>query len=106
MTPSPAPIRVLLVDDHAVVRAGLKAILGHHPKLDIVGAVGTAAEVLPAAGQLRPQVVLLDVRLPDGSGTKLVAELKALPQPPRVAILTSFVEPVEVFAALESGVDG
>ena len=106
MNSSPAPIRVLLVDDHAVVRAGLKAILGHHPKLDIVGAVGTAAEVLPAAGQLRPQVVLLDVRLPDGSGTKLVAELKALPQPPRVAILTSFVEPVEVFAALESGVDG
>ena len=106
MTASPAPIRVLLVDDHAVVRAGLKAILGTHPQLDLVGAVGTAAEVLPAARQLRPQVVLLDVRLPDGSGTKLVAELKALPQPPRVAILTSFVEPVEVFAALEAGVDG
>jgi DNA-binding NarL/FixJ family response regulator len=106
MTPSPAPIRLLLVDDHAVVRAGLNAILGADPRLAIVGAVATVAEVLPAAKAHRPEVVLLDVRLPDGSGTTLVRELKALPTPPRVAMLTSFAEPVEVFAALDAGVDG
>lgn len=106
MNPPSPPVRVLLVDDHAVVRAGLQAILGHQRQLAIVGAVGTAAEVIPAAQRWLPQVILLDVRLPDGSGTKLVAELKALPHAPRVAILTSFVEPAEVFAALEAGVDG
>jgi DNA-binding NarL/FixJ family response regulator len=100
------PIRLLLVDDHAVVRAGLNAILGADPRLAIVGAVATVAEVLPAVVAYRPAVVLLDVRLPDGSGTTLVRSLKALPEAPRVAMLTSFAEPVEVFAALEAGVDG
>lgn len=106
MNPQPTPIRLLLVDDHAVVRAGLNAILGADPRLVIVGAVATVAEVLPAVLAHRPAVVLLDVRLPDGSGTTLVRALKALPAPPRVAMLTSFAEPVEVFAALEAGVDG
>ena len=106
MNPQTTPIRLLLVDDHAVVRAGLNAILGADPRLTIVGAVATVAEVLPAVLAHRPAVVLLDVRLPDGSGTTLVRALKALPTPPRVAMLTSFAEPVEVFAALEAGVDG
>ncbi len=104
-TPNP-PIRILLVDDHAVVLAGLQTILGGNPRLQIVGTVSRAADVLPAVEATRPGVVLLDVRLPDGSGTALARELKALADPPRVAILTSFAEPVEVFAALEAGVDG
>lgn len=106
MNTKPKPISLLLVDDHAVVRAGLKAILGEHPRLAVVGAVSRAAEVAAAVSTLRPQVILLDMRLPDGSGTGLVRELKALPEAPRVAILTSFADPVDVFAALESGVDG
>lgn len=101
-----SPIRLLLVDDHAVVRAGLQAILAGHPRLMVVDMVGTAAGVLPAIANAKPDVVLLDLRLPDGSGTQLVREIKALPAPPRVVILTSFAEPVEVFAALEAGVDG
>lgn len=103
---SESPIRVLLVDDHAVVRAGLQAILSSHPRLAVVGAVGSAAQVLPAVASLQPDVILLDVRLPDSPGTRLVRDLKALPSPPRVAMLTSFADPVEVFAALEAGVDG
>lgn len=103
---SESPIRVLLVDDHAVVRAGLQAILSSHPRLAVVGAVGSAAQVLPAVASHKPDVILLDVRLPDSPGTRLVRDLKALPTPPRVAMLTSFADPVEVFAALEAGVDG
>lgn len=108
MNPSPekSPVRLLLVDDHAVVRAGLQAILMGHPRLMVVDMVGTAAGVLPAIAAAKPDVVLLDLRLPDGSGTQLVREIKALSAPPRVVILTSFAEPVEVFAALEAGVDG
>jgi DNA-binding NarL/FixJ family response regulator len=105
MNPKPTSIRLLLVDDHAVVRAGLNTILGADPRLTVIGALATVAEVRPAVLAQKPDVVLLDVRLPDGSGTSLVRELKALPSPPRVAILTSFAEPVEIFAALEAGVD-
>lgn len=106
MSSSACPIRLLLVDDHAVVRAGLRAILDGHPQLEVVDAVGKVAEVLAAANRLTPELVVLDVRLPDGSGTGLVRELKAMPHGPRVVVLTSFLDPVEVFAALDAGVDG
>jgi DNA-binding NarL/FixJ family response regulator len=108
MNPSTAstPIRVLVVDDHHVVRAGLRTLLSADPRICVVGEAALAAEVFPALTATRPQVVLLDVRLPDGSGTELAGRITALPNPPRVVILTSFLEPTEVFRALAANVDG
>jgi len=108
MTPaSTSPrVRLLLVDDHPVVRAGLVSILSEDPRLEVVGTARSGGEAVKTAVALRPDLVVLDLRLPDGSGTGRISEIKASVPECRVTILTSFVDSKEVFAALESGVDG
>lgn len=103
---APAAIRILVVDDHRVVRAGLSAILAEHPGLTVVGEAGSVAEAVTRAAELRPDLVLLDLRLPDGSGTQACRQLKELPRPPRVVVLTSFAQATLVFEALAAGADG
>jgi DNA-binding NarL/FixJ family response regulator len=78
MTAPVRPIRILLTDDHAVVRIGLKTILSEDPRLDIVGEAATGAECLALATRLRPDLVLLDLRLPDMPGFE-VCRLRCLP---------------------------
>ncbi len=104
--PSPDPIRVLLVDDHPVVRAGLRIITEVDEAIVIVGEAGNAAEALLAARELRPKVILLDVRLPDRSGLEVCRELKAQRDGPRVIFLTSFADNQLVLAAMQAGGDG
>jgi len=105
VNPAP-PIRVLVVDDHRVVRAGLIAILREHPTLEVVGEAGSVAEAVTRAAELSPDLVLLDLRLPDGSGTEACRRLKAQAAPPRVVVLTSFAQETLVFEALAAGADG
>jgi len=84
MTDAPAPIRVLLVDDHAVVRAGLRALLESQSDLTIVGEAADPASAIDGANKTKPDVVLMDLNLGQGeSGADATAQLMELPEPPQ-----------------------
>ena len=100
------PIRVLLVDDHPVVRTGLRIIAEVDPTITVVGEAGSAAEALRAIRILKPDVVLLDVRLPDRSGLEVCREIRAGNTGPRVLFLTSFADNPLVLAGMQAGGDG
>lgn len=108
MTPPPTsrPLRILLVDDHAVVRVGLRNLIEDEPDLEVVGEASTCGEALQRATQCRPGVIILDLRLPDGSGADWVDRLKEAAPGARVLVLTSFAEDTLVLAALKGGADG
>ena len=99
-------LKLLLVDDHAVVRTGLRMLLEEQGNLTIVGEAGTAAEAIEAAGRLDPDVVLMDIGLPDMSGIDAARELKRLR--PRVAIvaLTIHEDAEYFFKMLDAGAIG
>jgi two-component system, NarL family, response regulator DevR len=103
---TPALLRILIVDDHPVVRAGLREMAKIDPQIMIVGEAGSASQAIIATKELLPDVVLLDIRLPDGSGLKVCRVLKALPSPPRVLFLTSFADNALLLEAMEAGGDG
>lgn len=99
------PTRVLIVDDEVLVRSGLGLIVGSAPDLEVVGdCSGGQAEQLTAA--LAPQVVLLDVRMPDLDGISVLRRLRALPDPPTVAMLTTFDTDEYIGTALRAGAAG
>lgn len=99
-----AELRVVVVDDERVIRDGLTMILGTHPDLVVVGSAGDGAEALALVARERPDVVLLDLRMP---GTDGLAFLRQLPVPrPRVVVLTTFDLDEHVRAALALGADG
>ena len=98
-------IRILIVDDHEVVRVGIASVLQDAPDLEVAAMVGTAAEALEAAGCLQPDVVLLDLRLPDRPGISIVGDLRHLAPEMRVVVLTSYGQDRAVVAALAAGVD-
>ena len=100
------PVRVLLTDDHAVVRIGLKTILAEDPRLQIVGEAANGEECLRLVPALKPQVVLLDLRLPDIPGYEVCRRLKLLPEPPAVLVLTSFADDQLVLESISAGADG
>ncbi len=99
-------MRVLLVDDHEIVREGLRALLSRRPKLEVVGGVGTVAEAISEAKRLQPDVVVLDVRLPDGSGIEACREIRSADPHIRVLILTSFSDEQAVLGAIMAGAAG
>lgn len=99
-------IRILLVDDHKMVRMGLRELLAEAADIAIIGEAGTAAEGVAETARLAPDVVLLDYKLPDGDGVKTCVRLKSCRPAPRVIMLTSFLEEKVVTAAITSGVDG
>ena len=98
--------RLLLVDDHPMVLAGLRSVLHGHEGLEVVGEAATAAEAVAMAVKTRPDVVLMDLRLPDGSGVDACREiLSALPQT-RVLFLTSYAEDVARVSTVLAGAAG
>ncbi len=99
-------ITVLLVDDHEVVRFGLRSLLSLEPAIEIVGEAGTAAEAIAEAGRRRPDVVVLDVRLPDGSGVAACREIRAESPGTYVIMLTSYADDEAVFASITAGASG
>ncbi|PWD50780.1 DNA-binding response regulator [Serinibacter arcticus] len=100
-------VAVLLVDDDALVRAGLRLMLGADPALDVVGEVGDGADVLEAVRRLRPDVVLMDVRMPLVDGVAATEALSRLgEEAPAVLVLTTFGADATVVAALRAGASG
>lgn len=102
---APNSLRVLLVDDHPIVRSGLRVIGTLDPRLQIVGEAGSVAEALAAIPALQPDVVLLDLRLPDGSGIEVCRQARRLRPELRIVCLTSFADASLVLAALAAGAD-
>jgi two-component system, NarL family, response regulator DevR len=99
-------IRLLLVDDHQVVRLGLRALLSAESDLEVVGEAGTAAEALAQVESLRPEVVLMDVRLPDQSGITACQRIRLRWPEVKVLMLTSFADESLVLEAVDAGAAG
>ncbi len=101
------PIRLLLVDDHQLVRVGLRTVLhNHHHGITIVGEAGSKADAVRVAKELKPDVVLMDVRLPDGSGIEACRDILASDPTVRVIFLTSFADDELALAAVLAGAQG
>jgi DNA-binding NarL/FixJ family response regulator len=100
-------VTVLIADDEHLVRAGLRALIQAEPDLSVVGEAGTGAQAVTQARQLRPDVVLMDVRMPERTGIEATAEILAtMPEPPRILIVTTFENDDYVYAALREGASG
>lgn len=106
MTSHPAPVSVLLVDDSEVVRVGLRALLGTEPDLRVVGEARTVAEAVERADRFHPDVVLLDIRLPDGSGIEACQQILRRSPGVRVLILTSVIDDRLVDESIRAGAHG
>jgi two-component system, NarL family, response regulator DevR len=98
--------RVLLVDDHEVVRLGLKSLLERYPQFDVVGEAASGKEALEATGLLRPDVVVMDIRLPGTSGIEACEEIVTRYPGTRVIMLTSYAEDEMLFSAIRAGASG
>lgn len=98
--------RLLLVDDHIVVRSGLRMLLENEQDVEIVGEAGTAAEATAAVAQLKPDLVLMDIGLPDMSGIDVTREIKRLHPPTAVVALTIHESEEYFFKMLEAGASG
>ena len=98
--------RVLLVDDHEVVRLGLKALLERHPQFDVIGEASNAREALEMVGNYHPDVVVMDIRLPGTSGIEACEEITNRYPDTRVMMLTSYAEDEMLFSAIRAGASG
>ena len=99
-------IRILLVDDHPVVRHGLQGMLDAEPDLSVVGAASSGAEGVAAARELTPQVVLMDLRMPDGDGVETTGRILAELPATRVIVLTTYETDRDILRAIEAGACG
>jgi DNA-binding NarL/FixJ family response regulator len=99
-------IRVLLADDQRLVRAGFRMILRAEPDIEVVGEAGDGVEAVDAAKRLRPDLVLMDVRMPRLNGIEATRLLLALPDPPRVLVVTTFDLDQYVYETLRLGASG
>ena len=103
----PAPIRVVLADDERMVRTALRAILSAEPDLEVVGEAATGAEAVSVVRQVRPDVVLMDVRMPETDGIRATEQILAtLDEPPRIVVVTTFGNDSYVYDALRAGAAG
>jgi DNA-binding NarL/FixJ family response regulator len=99
-------IRVMLVDDHEIVRQGLKSLLERREHFSVVGEAGSVAEAVEVAASVRPDVVVMDVRLPDGTGIAACRDIRAARPETRVLMLTSYADDEAVYAAIIAGAEG
>jgi len=99
-------IRLLVVDDHQIARLGLSTLLRGFPQFEIVGEAGTLAEGVAETMRLRPDVVLMDIRLPDGSGLEACRQIQRAGLESKVLVLTSFADDDLVMEAIAAGADG
>jgi DNA-binding NarL/FixJ family response regulator len=106
MSEARTPIRVFLLDDHEVVRQGLRALLESAGDIEVVGESGLALEATARIPALRPHVAVLDARLPDGSGIEVCRTVRAVDPEIKALILTSYDDDDALFAAIMAGASG
>ncbi len=99
-------IRILVVDDHPVVRAGLASMLSSIPGLTVSGAASTGEEALELIDREQPDVLLLDLRMPGMTGIELLNAIRTKPLPPKALVLTSYESDEEIYRAIEAGAQG
>jgi DNA-binding NarL/FixJ family response regulator len=104
--PDRPALRLLIVDDHEVVRQGLVAVLSRHEEFQVVAEAGTVAESIAAARRFEPDLVVMDVRLPDGSGIEACREIRTELPATRVVMLTSYPDEEAVLSAILAGASG
>jgi DNA-binding NarL/FixJ family response regulator len=102
----PDTIRILLVDDHAVLRSGLEALLSLESDIEVVGAVGSGEDAISRVPLVRPDVVVMDLDMPGMGGLEATKQIVALGQPTKVLVLTSHEEERSLLAVLEAGGSG
>ncbi|MCL4529629.1 MAG: response regulator transcription factor [Chloroflexi bacterium] len=98
--------RLILVDDHEVVRIGLKSLLERHPQFDVVGEAGSAREAVEQVAALKPDIVIMDIRLPGTSGIEACEEIVTKFPSTKVIMLTSYAEDEMLFSAIRAGASG
>ncbi len=98
--------RIILVDDHEVVRLGLRALLERHPDFEVVAEAGTAHEAIERVKEFSPNIVVMDIRLPGGSGIEACQEITQNHPDTRVIMLTSYAEDEMLFSAIRAGAAG
>jgi two-component system, NarL family, response regulator NreC len=101
-----AETTILLVDDHVVLRDGLRVLLDDEPGLRVVGEASTGAEALQLAAALQPDIIVMDLGLPDMSGVDVIRELRSRNQPARIIVLSMYTRREFVVPAVEAGCDG
>jgi DNA-binding NarL/FixJ family response regulator len=99
-------IRILIADDHAVVREGLRAVLGSEPDMEVVGEAATGKEVIERATELRPDVILMDIQMPSINGIEATRRILDASPKVGVVVLTMFEDDESVFSAMRAGARG
>jgi two-component system response regulator DevR len=103
MSNQAAEIKVMIVDDHEVVREGLRALLNRREGMTVVGEAGTVAQAIETAARVQPDVIVMDVRLPDGSGVEACREIRAAQPQTHTIMLTSYADDEAVIASIMAG---
>jgi DNA-binding NarL/FixJ family response regulator len=99
-------IRILIVDDHPVVCSGLTSMLSAQPGIEVVGSAASGEEALAIVQRVRPDLMLLDLRMPGMDGIGVLNALKKIEHPPRVVVLTSFEKDEDIYRAIRAGAHG
>jgi two-component system, NarL family, response regulator DevR len=106
MSPGTPPLRVMLVDDHEIVRDGIRAMLEAQDDIVVTTEAGTVRDAIDEAARTRPDVIVMDVRLTDGSGIEATREIRAARPATKVLMLTSFADDEALFASIMAGASG
>ena len=104
--PGEDEIRVLVVDDHAIIRRGMKAVLELVPDIKIIGEAGNGLEAVKKADELHPEVILMDLVMPEMDGIEAIRQIKAHQPDVRILVLTTFAGEEMVFPAIKAGALG
>lgn len=99
-------VKIMLVDDHEVVRMGIRTLLERRPGFTIVGEASTASEAVSMARQCEPDVIVMDIRLPDGNGVEATREIRGERPQTRVIMLTSYADDEAIYGSIMAGASG
>jgi NarL family two-component system response regulator LiaR len=100
------PIRILITDDHTIVRKGIMAVLRTHAGIEVVGEAANGREAVVQAERLQPDVILMDLVMPEMDGIEAIRQIKARPSPVRILVLTTFAGEDKIFPAIKAGALG